>query len=68
MKDLKLHEEEFNEALNSVTLAMNSMKLNGVDAQDFMYHHIIMHLTKASHILSKEVNTRGYRNMSNNLV
>ena len=61
-KELKDYEIEFNEAMSSVTLAMNSMKLNGVDAQDFMYHHIIMHLTKASHILSKEVNTRGYRN------
>lgn len=61
-KELKDYEIEFNEAMSSVTLAMNSMKLNGVDAQDFMYHHIIMHLTKASHILSREVNTRGYRN------
>jgi hypothetical protein len=27
-----------------------------------MYHSILMNLTKASWILSKEVNTRGYRN------
>ena len=61
-KDLKPHEIEFNEAIRGVELALNSMKLNGVDAQDFMYHSILMNLTKASWILSKEVNTRGYRN------
>jgi hypothetical protein len=61
-KDLKPHEIEFNEAIRGVELALNSMKLNGVHAQDFMYHSILMNLTKASWILSKEVNTRGYRN------
>ena len=33
-KDLKPHEIEFNEAIRSVELAINSMKLNGVHAQD----------------------------------
>ena len=61
MKALKPHEIEFNEAIRSVDLAMNSMKTHGVDSQDYMYHQILMHLTKASHILSKEINTRGYR-------
>ena len=61
MKTLKPHEIEFNEAIRSVDLALNSMKTHGVDSQDYMYHQILMHLTKAAHILSKEINTRGYR-------
>ena len=60
-KELKQHEIDFKEAFDSVNLALNSMKTNGVDCEDYMYHHILMHLSKAMYILSKEVNTRGYR-------
>ena len=61
-KELKEHEIELNNAMSSVALALSSMKTHGVDCPDHMYQFLLMHLTKASYILSKEVNTRGYRN------